>query len=62
MIKQCFNYVDSTVKEMTDFFDNCVENLETNEDKIKSSTAAKKCKDKKVNKKQTKADSESKVM
>ena len=33
MIKQGFNYVDSTIKKMTDFFDTRVENLEPKEEK-----------------------------
>ena len=42
MIEQGFNYADSTVKEMTDFFESRVENLELEEEKKKSSAAAKK--------------------
>ena len=42
MIEQVFNYADSTVKEMTDFFEHSVENLEPKEDKNKSSAAVKK--------------------
>ena len=42
MIEQGFNYADSTIKEMTDFFETRVENLEPKEDKKKSSAAAKK--------------------
>ena len=33
MIEQGFNYVDSTIKEMTDFFETREENLEPKEDK-----------------------------
>ena len=33
MIEQGFKYVDSTIKEMTDFFENGVENLKPKEDK-----------------------------
>ena len=33
MIEQGFNYADSTNKEMTDFFESRVENLEHMEDK-----------------------------
>ena len=33
MIGQGFNYADSTVKEMTDFFETRVENLEPKEEK-----------------------------
>ena len=42
MIEQDFNYVDSTIKEMTVFFETRVENLEPKEEKKVSSTAAKK--------------------
>ena len=35
MIKQGFNYADSIIKEMTDFFETRVENLEHKEDKKK---------------------------
>ena len=42
MIKQGFNYADSTVKKMTDLFESRVENLEPKEEKKKSSAAAKK--------------------
>ena len=42
MIEQGFNYADSTIKEMTDFFETRVENLEPKEEKKKSSAAAKK--------------------
>ena len=42
MIDQDFNYTDSFVKEMTDFFKIRVENLEPKEEKKKSSAAAKK--------------------
>ena len=37
-----FNYTDSTVKDMTDFFETRVENLEPKEEKKKSLAAAKK--------------------
>ena len=33
MIEQGFNYTDSTIKEMTGFFETTVENLEPKEDK-----------------------------
>ena len=46
MSEQGFNYTDSTVKEMTDYFETRVENLEPKEDKKKSSPAAKKSNDK----------------
>ena len=42
MIEQGFNYEDSTIKEITDFFESRLQNLETNEEKKKSSAAAKK--------------------
>ena len=35
MIKQGFNYADSTIKEMTDFYETRVENLKTKEDEKK---------------------------
>ena len=42
MIGQGFNYVDYTVKEMTDFYKTRVENLEPKEEEKESSAAAKK--------------------
>ena len=42
MAKHGFNYVDSTVKEMTDFFETRVENLEIKEEAKKSSETIKK--------------------
>ena len=42
MIEQGLNYADSIMKEMTDFFETRVENLEPKEDKKKSSAAVKK--------------------
>ena len=42
MIEQGFNYTDSTVKEMTDFFETRVENLGAKEDRKKASATAKK--------------------
>ena len=42
MIEQRLNYADSTIREMSDFFETRVENLEPKEDKKKSSAAAKK--------------------
>ena len=33
MIEECFNYADSTVKEMIDFFETRVENLEPRKEK-----------------------------
>ena len=44
MIEQGFNYVDSTIKEMADFFEARVANLEPIEDRKKSSVACKKSK------------------
>ena len=38
MIEQGFNYADSTIKEMTDFFETRVENLEPKEDRKISSS------------------------
>ena len=46
MIEQCFNYADSTIKEMTNFFENRVVILEPKEEKNKRSTVAKKLKNK----------------
>ena len=42
MIEQSFNYVNSTIKELTDFFESRVENLGPKEDNKKSSSASKK--------------------
>ena len=42
MIEQGFNYADSTIKEMTDFFETRVENLVSKKDKKKSLVASKK--------------------
>ena len=47
MIEQGFNCEDSTLKEMTDFFETRVGNLDSNEEKKKSLAAAKKSKAKK---------------
>ena len=47
-IEQGFKYADSAVKEMTDFFENRIENLEPKVDKKISSVAAKKSKEKKI--------------
>ena len=60
MIEQGFNYADSTIKEMTDFFETRVENLEPKEHKEKSSAAAKKSK--KFTKKRKREDSDSSVV
>ena len=61
MIEQGFNYTDSTVKEMSGFFDARVKSLKPKEEKKKSSAATKETKDKKVNKKSKRADSNSSV-
>ena len=42
MIEQDFNYTDSIIKEMTDFFETREENLEPKKEKKKSSATAKK--------------------
>ena len=46
MIEQGFNDTDSTIKEMTDFFETRAENWEPKEEKKKSAAAAKKFKTK----------------
>ena len=51
MIVQGFNNANSTVKEMTGFFETRVENLESKEDEKRSSATAKKPKDKQSTKK-----------
>ena len=61
-IEQDFNYVDSTIKEMTDFFETRVINLEAKEDKKKSSTDSEKRKDKKAFKKRKRRDMNSSVV
>ena len=50
MIEYGFNYTDSTVKKITDFFETRVENGEPKEGKKKSSAAANKIKKKETNK------------
>ena len=60
MIEQGFNYADSTIKEMTDFFEIRVENMEPKEDKKNSSAASKKSK--KSTKKTKREDSNSDVV
>ena len=60
MIEQSFNYTDSTIKEMIDFYETRVENLEPKEEKKKSSAAAKKAK--KSYKKRKREDSNSNVV
>ena len=62
MIERGFNDADSTIKEMTDFFDTRVENLEPKEEKKKSFAAAKKSKDKKNLKKHKQEDSDSSIV
>ena len=57
MIEQCFNYVDSTIKEMTDFFETRVENLEPKEEKKRSSAAAEKSKTSRKKRKRDDSDS-----
>ena len=48
MFEQGFNYCNSTVKDMVDFFDICVENLDTKKDmKKESSNSTNKAKKKK---------------
>ena len=60
MIEQGFDYADSTVKEMSDFFETRVENLEPREDRKKSSSASKK--PRKALKKRKREDSDSSVV
>ena len=62
MIEQGFNYADSTIKEMTDFFETLAEDLEPKEEKKKSSEAAKKSKDKRSIKKRKQEDSNTSVV
>ena len=62
MIEQGFNYADCIIKEMTDFFENRVENLKTKENQKQSSTVAKKAKDKKSTKKRKQKNSDSSVV
>ena len=57
MIEQGFNYADSTIKEMRDFFETRVENLEPKEENKKSSAAAKKSKKSHKNRKSDDSDS-----
>ena len=61
MIDQGFNYADSTIKEMTDFFQTRVENLEPQGDK-KILMTAKKLKEKKSLKKWKQNDLNSSVV
>ena len=62
MTEQGFNYVDSTIREMTDFFETREENLEPKEEEKKSSAAAKKFNNKKSAKKLKREDSDSSVV
>ena len=62
IIEQGFNYADSTIKELSDFFETGVENLELKEENKKSSVAAKKAKEKKSLRKRKQADTDSKVI
>ena len=57
MIEHGFNNVDSTLKEMTDFIETRVENLEPKEEKKKSSAATKKSKNKKSTKNRKRVES-----
>ena len=45
MIEQGFNYTDSTIKDMTDFFETRVENLELKEEKKTDSSVLESSKD-----------------
>ena len=56
IIEQGLNYVDSTVKEMTDLFETGVENLEPREDKNKSSASSRQKNQEKKSNKKTKQD------
>ena len=60
MIEQGFNYAYSTIKEMADFYETRVENLEPKEDWKKSLVASKK--KKKSHKKRKREDSDSCVV
>ena len=51
MLEQRFIYTDSIIKEMTDFLETMVVNLETREHKKKSSASSKKKKEKRSLKK-----------
>ena len=62
MIKQGFNYADSTIKEMIDFFETRVENLEPKEDKKKSYLQQLPKKPKNPPKKSKRKDSDSSVV
>ena len=62
MIEHGFNYTDSTLKEMTDFFETRVKNLKPKEDEKKSSAVSKKKKDNKSIKKQKRVDSTASVV
>ena len=60
MIEQAFNYADSTFKEMSEFFESRVKNLEPKEDKKKSSATSRKTLEK--IKKRHREDSDSSVV
>ena len=62
MTEQGFDCAYSTIKEMTDFFETRVENLELRKDKKKSSASYKKKREKKYNKKTNWDDSKSSVV
>ena len=60
MIEQGFNYADSIIKKMTDFFETRVYNLEPKEDRKKTTAASKQSK--KAHKKRKREDSDSSVV
>ena len=62
MIEEGFNYLDSTVKEMTDFIKTRVDNQGRQEEKKKSSMDLKKKNYEKSTKKRKRADSDSSVV
>ena len=62
MIEYGFNFVNFTIKNMTDFFETRVEKLEPRQHKKQSSTFFKKSKDKKALKKSKRNDSKSSVL
>ena len=62
MIEHGINGIDSTVKEMADFFKTRVENLEPRINEKLSSTASKKKKEKKTNKNRKQDDYDSSVI
>ena len=60
MIEQGFNYADSTIKEMTNFYETRVAKLEPKEDRRKSSATSKKTN--KAHTKRKREDSDSSVV